>query len=293
MSSIPRILLVAFIATSLGVASIPLHAQQTPPPETTPATLGGAETFVYREGKREPMRLHVFKPVDWKKEDHRPVFIFFFGGGWTRGTPTPFLVRAVTKSGFVGIAPDYRTNGRFGTTPLQSVADARAAVRWVQDHAGELGIDPAKVIVSGHSAGGHVALWTGIEKTPPGSNPDEAPKPRPAALVLLAPVSDTSPNTGYTPYRFGLDAVALSPQHQVDDAMPSTLLVHGDSDKVVPYAQSTRLKEAMTAKGAACELVTIPNGDHSFLWEMPEWNESVLLEKVIEPFLKQHGLWPQ
>src|SRR5206468_1397440 len=54
-------------------------------PETTPVTLPGAETHIYRDGKPEPMRLHVFKPKNWKPGDQRPALVFFFGGGWTRG----------------------------------------------------------------------------------------------------------------------------------------------------------------------------------------------------------------
>ena len=55
------------------------------PPETTPATLPGAETHIYRDLKPEPVRLHVFKPKNWRPGDRRPVFMWFFGlNTWSR-----------------------------------------------------------------------------------------------------------------------------------------------------------------------------------------------------------------
>ena len=168
------------------------------------------------------MRLHVFKPKNWKPEDQRPALVFFFGGGWTRGTPerSAGYAKWAATLGMVGIAPDYRTKERFNSTPLESVADGRAAVRWIEDHGDKLGIDPKKIVVGGSSAGGHVALWTAIEHTPPGSATNEAPRIKPIALILVSPVSDTSSSIGYTPKRFGDKAEALSPVHQLDAKMP-------------------------------------------------------------------------
>jgi acetyl esterase/lipase len=259
-----------------------------PMPAATPLTLPGAETFVYRD----PMRLHVFKPKDWKAGDRRPAFVFFFGGGWTRGTPerSAGYARWAATLGMVGIAPDYRTRERFGTTPLESVADGRAAVRWIEDHADELGVDPARLVVGGSSAGGHVALWTAITHTPPGSAADEAPRRKPVALVLLSPVSDTSMLAGYTPQRFGEHAEALSPLHQLDAKMPAVLVFHGDADTTVPQRQSIALREKLVAAGTVCELVRVPGGGHGFSTQMPQWRQKV--RDAVKEFLTRQGVLP-
>jgi acetyl esterase len=276
--------------TGTGNPTLQPSPAAAPHVEKTPGSIPGAETYIYRDGTPDPMRLFVFKPADWKQTDHRPALIFFFGGGWTHGSPTAGadFARMAAPLGLVGIAPDYRTKTRFGTSPLESVADSRAAFRWIQDHAVELGIDPARIIVGGHSAGGHLALWTAIDKTPPGSDPNEAPKAKPAALFLLAPVSDTSP-TGYTPYRFGANALALSPVHQLDGKMPPTLLIHADTDEVVPYRESVALNAALLQNGAVCEFVTVPHGTHSFPWQTPGWNTHVLMDRLVA-FLKKNGI---
>lgn len=243
--------------------------------EITPTELPGAETFIYRTDTAESSRLFVVKPSEWKASDRRPALMFFFGGGWTTGTPQNSIGWAhfAARHGMVGIAPDYRTKGRHDTSPLASVADSRAALMWVQTHAAELGIDPERVVVGGNSAGGHVALWTAITRAPPSSNARESPAHKPAALILFSTVSDTSEHTGYTPQRFGNDTLALSPVHQLDDKMPPILAFHGDADKLVQLAQAVALRDKLVASGNRCELIIVPGGSHNFDRDLPEWRD--------------------
>lgn len=261
-------------------------------PATTPVTLPGAEMFIYRDGQPEPMRLHVFKPKGWKESDHRPALVFFFGGGWTKGTPerSASYAKWAATLGMVGIAPDYRTKERFGTSPLESVADGRAAVRWVQDHADKLGIDSKRIVVGGSSSGGHVALWTAIKHTPPGSANDEAPRVKPVALILVSPVSDTSSATGYTPKRFGVNAEALSPVHQLDAKMPPVLVFHGDADPTVTNRQSIALEQKLLAGSNVCERVNVPGGIHGFQTQLPEWKEKS--RDIMKKFLTKENILP-
>jgi len=297
---IPRLVSVLLLC-ALG-STLPARGAPAPtpaparPPETTPTELPGAESFVYRDGP-VPLRLFVMKPAGWKADDRRAGLVFFFGGGWTSGTPASSIswARFAAGLGLVGIAPDYRTKGRFDTPPQAAVADARAALRWVQVHAAELGLDPAKLAVGGNSAGGHVALWTAITAPPPGSDPAESPLRQPAALILFSTVSDTSPETGYTPKRFGADATALSPVHQLDATIPPVLAFHGDADKLVPLSQALALRDRLLATGNRCELHIVPGGGHNFGNDVPEWQKKS--REFVREFLQQqfelpHALKP-
>jgi acetyl esterase len=258
--------------------------------EQTPQSFPGAETSIYRETKQTPLRLHIYQPPGRREGERRAAFVFFFGGGWNRGTPERSVgwARMAAQWGFVGIAPDYRTRERFGTTPLDAVADARAAFHWVQAHAGELGIDPARIVVGGSSAGGHLALWTAIPATPPGSDPAHAAQHPPAALILMSAVSDTSSLAGYGRTRFGEHAAALSPLHQLPEKMPAMIAFHGDADKTVPYSQAVALRDKLVAAGNVCELVTVPGGSHGFSTDLPEWKNKS--RELIRAFLRERGL---
>lgn len=278
--------------TAAAVTTAPAPASATTPAsEAAPVTIDGAESFVFRALEPEPLRVHVFKPAGWKQGDRRAAFVVFFGGNWTNGTPLQVAswTRWIASLGVVGVAPDYRTASRFGTTPLEAVADARAAIRWLEDHAAELGLDPARIVVGGNSAGGLLALWTAISAAPPGSPAAESPRIKPAALVLTSAVTDTSPAGGYTPERFGANALALSPVHQLDARMPPVLLVHGDADRIVPFVHATRLRDAWRGRGV-CELVTVKGGTHAFGSEMPEWRDK--LRAHIEQFFRRQHVLP-
>jgi acetyl esterase/lipase len=129
MSSVPATTRLSF---ALGVV-FPLFALatltrvQSTQPTTIPATPTGfddAETFVFRDLSPQPLRLHIVKPIGWKPTDHRPALVFFFGGGWVKGSPERSIgwARTAAKWGLVGIAPDYRVKDRFGGTPQDCVA---------------------------------------------------------------------------------------------------------------------------------------------------------------------------
>ena len=281
-----------FCLTTFATTAVPGPAPSPQPDaEVTPVSMAGAETMSYRQGTNA-MNLFVYKPKDWKAADRRPALVYFFGGGWTKGTPLKSASWGswAAAQGMVGIVPDYRTKNRFGTSPLESVADGRAAFNWLVEHAGELGIDPAKIVVGGNSAGGHVALWTAITKTPPGSDLSEAPKVKPAALFLSSVVTDTSTATGYTPSRFGENARALSPVDQLDEKMPPVLMFHAKDDKLVNYSTAVTFQKKLTASGNFCDLITAPQGGHNFSSELPEWKTKV--RDQFEQFLKNERLLP-
>lgn len=281
--------------TLILLSVVTAFAQDDEKSSATPATLPDAETFVFRKTSPEPVRLHVFKPANWKATDKRPGFIWFFGGGFVRGTPLQSAgwAKRAAKYGMIGIAPDYRTTERWpGVSATGTVADARAALRWAQDHAEELGLDPKRIVVGGGSAGGHLALWTAITKTPAGIDAAEAPKFKPIALLLNCPAADTSKTSGMRGDRFKgvADPDAFSPLQNLDAKMPPVLLIHGDADTTVPYAHAVALHKALTAAGNECEFVTVPGGTHRFTTELAEWKAKVpVLQKA---FLEKHGILP-
>lgn len=286
-ASVAAIITLCLFSSLSAQDSSPVTRPATTAP-ATPTELPGATTYIYRDSSPEPMRLFVVNPAGWKAGDRRPAYVFFFGGGFTKGTPERSIgtAKALTKYGFVGIAPDYRTRERFGTTAVECVADARASLRWIQDHTGELGIDPQRIVVGGSSAGGSLALWTGIAHAPPGTSEDDSPRFKPAALILFSAPTDTL-NSKRAPL-FGKYAAELSPLQNLDPKMPPILAFHGDADQTVPHTDAEKLRDALAANGNEINFVSVPGGDHGFRTQLPEWKEKS--DRMVADFLRAHGL---
>ena len=197
------------------------------------ATRSPKGEFIYKTvGKRE-LKLHVDYPTDWKAADKRPVIVFFFGGGWNSGTVGQFESQAAyfASRGLVAARADYRVRSRDGVTPDKCVQDARSAVRWIRKNAEKLGVDPAKLIASGGSAGGHLAACTMIADSVDDPKDDLTISTIPAAMVLFNPVLNMSHERIIA--RLG-DAKPLaskiSPIIHLDKKTPPALILFGTND---------------------------------------------------------------
>jgi acetyl esterase/lipase len=207
-----------------------------------------------------------------------PTLIFIHGGGWTGGTKEgrDLAILPYLDMGMNVVNVEYRL-ARVAQAPA-AVEDCRCALRWVIQHAKEYGVDVNKIVVSGDSAGGHLALTTGMLPASAGLD-RECPGPdnlKVAAIVNWYGISDVNellegPNMkAYAVQWLGSAsdreqiARRVSPLTYVRAGLPPVLTIHGDADPTVPYTQSVRLHKALTDAGVANELMTIPGGKHGF-----------------------------
>lgn len=254
------------------------------------ASLTPTREVVYKKVADRELRLHVFQPEGWKPADQRACFITIHGGGWTGGNPKrmyPFADH-YAKLGLVGISVQYRLyQPQQNTTVFDCVRDVRSAVRYVRAHAGELGVDPRKIIVSGGSAGGHLAAATALFDGVDEAGEDAAVSPVPDALVLLFPVIDTS-NEGYGNAKIGGRWEELSPVHHVRPGVPPTITFHGTGDTTTPFKGAQKFHDAMLKAGNRSELVVNEGGVHGYLMRTQPLFEECL--QKTDAFLASLGL---
>ena len=92
--------------------------------------------------------------------DTNPAIAFFHGGGWVFGDPSEFYeaCRRYARKGYITFSFQYRlsrnADGSYphpDISPIESVKDARSAIRWLRSHADSLSIDPDKIVVVGNT----------------------------------------------------------------------------------------------------------------------------------------------
>ena len=242
---------------------------------------------------RRELYLHVFQPEDWSAGQRLPCFVVIHGGGWTGGEPRrmyPFASH-FADLGMVGISVQYRLmSSKRGATVFDSVSDVRSAIRFIKSNSDDLGIDANRLVISGGSAGGHLAAATAMFSEVNDPADDLGVDPKPNALVLLFPVIDTS-EEGYGQRKIGVDWAQLSPLHRVVKGIPPTLIFHGTGDTVTPYAGAAAFATSMREKGNSCELVSHDGGRHGYLMFDQSLFEETLAK--MEEYFAKHQLLPE
>jgi len=219
----------------------------------------------------------------WQRQtaDPVPTVIYYHGGGWFFGDRTgsvPYFMPWLAR-GWNVVNVEYRMSGT-ALAPA-AVEDARCALRWVYRNSKEFHLDTSRIIVTGHSAGGHLALMAGMLQDSDGLDQECAADASVGDVLMKvsavidwygpADVTDLiqGPNTKtYAEQWLGsqLDKEAqakrVSPVSYVRQGLPPILILHGDEDPTVPYSESVHLHELLDAAHQPNELYTIHGGHH-------------------------------
>ncbi len=246
------------------------------------------KTELYAVRGERKLELHLHYPEGWKAEDERPSIIFFFGGGWSGGSPKKFVRQAeyFASRGMVAARADYRVKSRDGVTPDDCVRDARSAVRWMKKNSDKLGIDPNKIVASGGSAGGHLAACMMIENSVDANDDDLTFNTMPIAMILFNPVMTFEhPKLSRRLKEKGELARKISPNAHLNKSTPPSLILFGSKDRLISLANP--YWEKAEKLGVRAERFIAEGERHGFFNKSP-WFERTLI--AADKFLASLGL---
>jgi len=224
-----------------------------------------SDTITYKVMDTVALDMILRYPPKFKNRKKYPTIVFFFGGGWNGGTIGQFEPQAeyFASRGMITVLVDYRVKNRHQTTPYESVADAKSAIRFLREHAEELNVDPDKIAASGGSAGGHLAAACGV--LPGLDEPDEdlGISSKANALVLFNPVFDNGPQ-GFQKERMGARWREISPAHNITESAPPTIVFLGREDHLIPVSVAESYQSKMDSVGGRCDLFLYDEAGHGF-----------------------------
>jgi acetyl esterase/lipase len=224
-----------------------------------------------------------------------PAVVCIHGGGFRAGKRDGYDKLCVTlaQQGYVAITVTYRLAPAF---PFPAaVYDCKAAVRWLRANAAKYHVDPARIGVTGGSAGGHLALFLGVtagvrEFEGDGGNSEQSSSV--ACVVSFYGPSDFTKSYGKSvdaaevlPLFLGGDLeharlahIRSSPLNWVTPDAPPTLCVHGTDDKYVAYEQAGWMVDRLKACGVEADLLTLDGAGHGFKGADADKAQAALLD---------------
>jgi acetyl esterase/lipase len=234
-------------------------------------------------------------------EDRKPVLLYIHGGGWTdlNRTIRNLNIMPYIDKGFAVVNIDYRL---LYQAPFPAcIADCRYALNWIYENAAQYKFDTTRIVVSGESAGGHLALMTGFMKDDHEIFVPEKPITRDlkvAAVINWFGVTDMEKIVDFwnsEDFVRSLTGDSLtkeyiyetcSPLMYVNPAVPPVLTIHGDRDDSVPFIHAQVLHDALNENQVKNKLVIIEGKRHGDFDE----NEISQSFDAIWKFLKELGI---
>jgi acetyl esterase len=225
--------------------------------------LDNKSVAIFKTTPQGDLKINLYFPKDWKSTDRRPTIVFFFGGGFVAGSPVQFTTKAeyFASRGMVAATAEYRIGNTHHTGPEKCIEDAKSAVRWLRGNAINLGVDPARVVAAGGSAGGTDAAFTAYNTTYEPEGEDMSVSSKPDALVLYNPALGFSADTSQLkPEELKLRDFLLA--WKVTKGGPPAILFFGTDDNLLAGARV--FVQQMTAAGNRAELYTAAGQKHGF-----------------------------
>jgi acetyl esterase/lipase len=270
------------------------------------------------KGKPLPLKLDIQTPLEPGKY---PLIVYLTGGGFMVSPKQSALPQRtyVANQGFVVASIQYRII-RNGATYVDTLADVKAAIRYLRANADAYQIDPAKVGIWGESAGGYLAVMAGATNgRPEFEDGDNASISSDVAAVVDkfgaadlsklaegfdAPTVATNTAAGNSTAKFLFgptteksvldDAAALdraNPVSYVSAASPAFLFLHGVEDRIISPVQTQIPHQALLQKKANSTRYLLDGAGHGDLsvqgGDVVMWTTTRVMNLLVDFFTKE------
>jgi len=218
-----------------------------------------------------------------------PVLVFFYGGSWQFGSRDQYLAfgQAFASLGIVTVVADYRLYPE--VTYPAFVEDGAQAVAWVHAHAAQYGGDPARLFVSGHSAGGYNAVMLGSDPKYLKAVGGDLSWLR--GVIGISGAYDFLPLTDptYIAIFHGQNREAM-PVNHIDGKRPPMLLAWGLADGTVGHGNIDHMEAALKQAGSLVETRRYPDTGHIgiILSLVPGFRGRTTLRQDMAAFIQSH-----
>jgi acetyl esterase/lipase len=269
--------------------------------------LSDTECIYKTVGKKE-LKLS-FLPPTVKMYNYAPLYFLIPGGGWHSADRQSMInfsnisVEILRKNGFAVASIEYRTVGE-ETFVFDTLEDCFDALGYMFEHSEEFGIDVKRIVTSGHSAGGHLALMLAYADGNIFSNRYDFKGKgiKPSAVAALSPATVFHTEGYPKTIGFGIDYLfsdpsclddrkKAGPMEYVNSLTPPTILFAGGADPIVFANSSEILYEKLKKANVKAKLVLSHNAGHCFEKLMPDSEPSVSFEetqKILADFVLEN-----
>ena len=284
-----------------------IHFTQLRPVVQTTLNLPFACVPNFYGASAETLRMHVVYPAPDPAAPGYPVLLWICGGGWECCDVANRLhdLSYFAERGYIVCLAEYRISG-IAPFPAQ-IQDVKTAIRFIRKHAKSFRADPDRIAIMGDSAGGHLVTLAGLTPGKAEFTGEQwsGVSEEVQAVVNWYGVTDfagmlkaygTEQASSMQPWECMVklfhgwpqehpDLVQLAtPLNYVTPDAPPFLILHGDKDTTVPFAQSEALYDALTAANVPCELCTVEGAGHAtaefaqpeLLCRVADWLDSTL-----------------
>jgi acetyl esterase/lipase len=274
------------------------------------------EDVIYGRKFGTALTMDVIKPA----KPNGAAVIVAISGGWFSNHDfiNPANYREVLSRGYTVFAVVHGSQPKFAIPEI--LKDMHRAVRYVRAHAGDYGIDPERIGITGGSAGGHLSLMQGTAGDlgdPAAKDPVDRASSRVQAVACFFPPTDFlnygEPGkialgrgtlsafkapfdfTDFNPKTRSFELITdeqkrlaigkeISPVYHATPDDPPSLIIHGDADTLVPIQQAKVMIAALKKVGVPTELVVKPGAGHG--WKGME-KDTVTIADWFDKYLKQ------